>query len=272
MPVFDSFDDQNNGNFNSGSVKQGYDFANKKAKGLFLTRVFGMMFVCLLITTVVAVVFGYGFQTYLLNGATIINDETILDPNAMTTLAVILGVSAIALIVMSFVLPITFARGKRNILIPLMIYAVLMGILLSAFTFIFDWYLLAEAFGLTTLVFGVMALLGYVSKGRLAGIGVILSSLIIGALIISLFNFVMFLSGAYNEGNFMLAMIASLMIFAFLMLVTLYDVNRIKKIAESGEKQDNNLVLFCAYILYSDFIALLVRIVYFLAIFTSRRR
>ena len=63
-----------------------------------------------------------------------------------------------------------------------MIYVVVMGLLLSSFTFMFDWYLLVEAFGITALVFGVMALLGYKSKGQLMGIGVILSSLFSGLL------------------------------------------------------------------------------------------
>jgi len=81
MPVFDSFDDQNNGNFNSSSIK-GYDFTDKKTKGLFLSRVFGMMFLCLLITTVVAAGFGYGFQAYLLNGATLVDGNLNLDSNA----------------------------------------------------------------------------------------------------------------------------------------------------------------------------------------------
>ncbi|NLB48331.1 MAG: hypothetical protein GX813_00550, partial [Erysipelotrichia bacterium] len=61
MPVFDSFDDQNHGKFYSGGgVKQSFDFTDKKTKGLFLTRVFGMMAICLLITTVVSMAFGYG--------------------------------------------------------------------------------------------------------------------------------------------------------------------------------------------------------------------
>ena len=70
----------------------------------------------------------------------------------------------------------------------------------------------------------------------------------------------------------MLSWIVSLIVFAFLMLVTLYDVNRIKKIAETGAQQDNNLTYYCAYILYSDFIAILIRVVYYLAIFAGKRK
>ena len=249
-----------------------YDFSDKQSKGAFLTKVFGMMFLCLLITTVVAAGFGYGFQYLLMKTAVVDGETLVLDQNLVTTLLVTLGISVIALLVMSFVLPITFARGRHNILVPLMIYVVLMGIMLSTFTFIFDWVILVESFGITSVIFGVMALLGYISKGRLAGIGTILIGLLIGALGLSLVNWLMILFGQVSETNVQLSWIVSLLIFAFLMLVTLYDVNRIKKIAEAGMGQDNNLTYYCAYILYSDFIAILIRVIYYVAMITGRRR
>ena len=249
-----------------------YDFSDKQSKGAFLTKVFGMMFLCLLITTVVAAGFGYGFQYLLMKTAVVDGETLVLDQNLVTTLLVTLGISIIALLVMSFVLPITFARGRHNILVPLMIYVVLMGIMLSTFTFVFDWVILVESFGITSVIFGVMALLGYISKGRLAGIGTILIGLLIGALGLSLVNWLMILFGQVSETNVQLSWIVSLLIFAFLMLVTLYDVNRIKKIAEAGMGQDNNLTYYCAYILYSDFIAILIRVIYYVAMITGRRR
>ena len=245
-----------------------YDFSDKRSKGAFLTKVFGMMFICLLITTVVAAGFGYGFQ-YLLNTTAV---DGVYNEKLLTGLFVTLGISIVALLVMSFVLPITFARGRHNIFVPLMIYVVLMGIMLSTFTFIFDWVILVESFGITSLIFGVMALLGYISKGRLAGIGFILIGLLIGAAALSLINWGMMMFGYFNETNVRLYWIVSLLIFAFLMLVTLYDVYRIKKIAEAGAGNDNNLTYYCAYILYSDFIAILIRVIYYVAMITGRRR
>lgn len=250
-----------------------YDFTNKQTKGAFLTKVFGMMFVCLLITTVIAAGFGYGFQALLIKTA--VDDgmgNLILSQNLVNTLIITLIVSAISLLVMSFVLPITFIRGKHNILVPLIIYTVLMGIMLSAFTFIVDWVILAESFGITALIFGTMALLGYISKGRLAGIGVILLGLLIGAGLLSLMNWLMIIIGGVSQSNITISWIVSLMIFAFLMLVTLYDVNRIRRIAENGAQQDNNLVYYCAFIIYSDFISILIRVIYFMMLITGRRR
>ena len=258
--------------YNQNDSQVIYDFSNKQTKGAFLTKVFGMMFICLLITTVVAAGFGYGFQYLLMKTAVVDGDVLVLDQNLVTGLMVTLGVSIIGLLVMSFVLPITFARGRHNIFVPLMIYVVLMGIMLSTFTFIFDWVILVESFGITSLIFGVMALLGYISKGRLAGIGFILFGLVIGALGLSLINWLMIVIGGITPATVQISWIASLLIFAFLMLVTLYDVHRIKRIAEAGAGNDNNLTYYCAYILYSDFIAILIRVIYYVAMISGRRR
>ena len=270
MPTFDSFNNQNN----ETQTQVVYDFSDKQSKGAFLTRVFGIMALCLLITTAVAAGLGYGVQALILNTPSY--DPTApldtLPTNILTVFLITVLVSAVGLIVMSFVLPIVFARGKHNIIVPLMIYVTLMGILLSLFTFLFDWIILVEAFGITTLIFGLMAFLGYISKGKLAGIGFILLGLIVGAAVLSLVNWLMIIVGGIKQENIMLSWIVSLIVFAFLMLVTLYDVYRIKKIAENGSKQDNNLVYYCAFILYSDFIALLIRVVYFLALIMGKRK
>lgn len=256
--------------FKQSDTQVVYDFSDKQSKGAFLTKVFGMMFLCLLITTVVAAGLGFGSQFFLDQAIKAGNEE--LATNIVYALVGTLIVSVIALLVMSFVLPITFIRRKHNILVPLMIYVVLMGIMLSTFTFVFDWKILVESFGITTLIFGVMAFLGYVSKGRLNGIGFILLGLVIGALGLSLINWLMMIFDGVSAANVQLSWIVSLLIFAFLMLVTLYDVHRIKKIAEAGAGQDNNLTYYCAYILYSDFIAILIRVIYYVALISGRRR
>ena len=204
--------------FKQSDTQVVYDFSDKQSKGAFLTKVFGMMFLCLLITTAVAAGLGYGSQLFLNQAINAGNEE--LATNIIYGLVGTLIVSVIALLIMSFVLPITFIRGKHNILGPLMIYVVLMGIMLSTFTFVFDWVILVESFGITSLIFGTMALLGYISKGRLTGIGFILLGLIIGALGLSLINWLMIMFGGVSEANVQLSWIVSLLIFAFLMLVT----------------------------------------------------
>ena len=60
MPTFSSFEEENK------KTTVEYDLTDKQSKGAFLSKVFGMMFLCLLITTVVAAGLGYGFL-FLLN-------------------------------------------------------------------------------------------------------------------------------------------------------------------------------------------------------------
>ena len=259
MPIYSSYDQDNNNTY------QSYDLTDKRSKGLFLSKVFGMMFLCLLITTLVAAGLGYGLMYFFVNATPEVAS------NIMTGMIAAMIVSAIALLVMSFVLPISFMRGKRNILAPLMIYVVLMGVLLSMFTWAFEPIILVESFGITALVFGLMALLGYLSKGRVAGLGMIMMALLIGAGLLSLINFVMILVGGISEANVTISWVVSLAVFAFLMFMTMWDVARINQIASRGMSSGNNLIYYCAYILYSDFIALLVRVIYYVAIFTRRR-
>ena len=155
MPTFDSFNNQNN----ESQTQVVYDFSDKQSKGAFLTKVFGMMALCLLITTAVAAGLGYGIQALITHtpGYDPTAPLDTLPSNILMVFLITVLVSMVGLIVMSFVLPITFARGKHNIIVPLMIYVTLMGIMLSLFTFLFDWIILVEAFGITTLIFGLMA-------------------------------------------------------------------------------------------------------------------
>ena len=242
-----------------------YDFVDKQSRGLFLSKVFGMMFLCLAITTVVAAGLGYGLMYLLVNAP----DEVTQLNITYTMVGVMIG-SAIILLIMSFVLPIMFIRGKHNIIVPLMIYVVLMGALLSSFTWLFEPIILVESFGITAGIFGLMAVLGFVSKGKLSGIWVVMIGLLVGAGMLAGINFLMILFGQISETNVTLSWIVSLLIFAFLMLMTMWDVARINSIATRTENQGKNLIYYCAYILYSDFIAILIRVIRYVAIFTRR--
>ena len=128
-----------------------------------------------------------------------------------------------------------------------------------------------EGFGITALIFGLMAFLGFISKGRLTGVWVVAIGLLVGAGILSLINFLMILTGLIGEAYITISWIVSLMVFGFLMLMTMWDVHRISAIAGNASESGNNLVYYCAYILYSDFIAILIRVLRILAILARRR-
>ena len=47
--------------------------------------------------------------------------------------------------------------------------------------------------------------------------------------------------------------------FAAMLLITIFDINRVKRIADSGE-QSNKTAVLCAFNLYVDFIYIFIRI------------
>lgn len=223
--------------------------------GYSIAKVFGYMFIGLAITAAIALGLGALFR-YIFG----VNYETGIDANlqnsAAITLIVLLIVSFIGIIILSFVVPITVARGKRSVLVPSIIYTVLMGVALSTICIFIPWSLLGLTFGITSLVFGLMALIALLSKGRLNGLAIAAMGLFIGAAMLSLALWIMMLCGVFSGP---LYWIISLATFAAVMLITIWDMARIKTIAKNGE-MTTNLSLYCAFILYNDFIYIFLRI------------
>ena len=223
-----------------------------------LAKIFGYMFGGLLITAAVAAGLGVMFR-YLLG----IDYNNGVDANMQSTAAIVLIVlmiaSFIGIIVMSFVVPITAAKENHSALVPAIIYSILMGVMLSTITVFIPWFLLGITFGITSAVFGLMALIAFLSKGRLNGLAIAAIGLLIGAAILSGVLLLLMLFGAIGGSMVWLYWVISLAVFAAVMLITIWDLARIKKIAEQG-KLTNNLSLYCAYILYNDFINIFLRI------------
>ena len=231
---------------------------------LSIAKVFGYMFAGLLITTVIALGLGAFFNYVLMKNTPVTDFET----GTAVTMIALLIVSGIGLIVLSFVVPITVARGRHSVLVPSIIYAVLMGIMLSTIAAFIPWYLLGITFGITTVIFGLMALIGFLSKGQLPGLAIAAMGLFIGAGIIALFMWILMLLG---QNVTVLYWIVSMATFAAMMLITIFDLARIKQIAQNGE-MTNNLSLYCAFILYNDFIYILLRVLRIVIILFGNKR
>ena len=221
---------------------------------LSLARVFLYMFVGLLITAGVSVGLGLLFRN-IFAGA---------DINAMNDAAiayiVIMITCGIAVLVLSILLNVFLYKGK-SLWVPSILYTVFMGGLLSAFTIFVDWSVLGLAFGITAGVFGLMALIALLSKGNLSGLAIAGIGLLAGALILSLANWILWLvtGGTWTT----LYIIISFILLAAMMLITIFDMWRIKKICERGEMSPN-MELYCAFTLYVDFVYILIRIIYIL--------
>ena len=248
-----------------------YDATDKRSVNSLIGRVYGYMFFNLILTAVVAIGVGLIFNYWIFGTFNISEDLgniEVVNGTGVTTLFVVMIVSAITLFIMSFVVHGRAFRGK-SLSIPSIIYCVLMGTLLSSLVMFVPWPILGITFAITAGIYGIMFLISYFTKGSLNFLGTLGIGFLIGAGVLCLIGWIFALTGflgAYTH----LYWIISLLSFAAIMFITIWDMWRIKKIAEEGEMSDN-LVLYCAFILYVDFIYLFLRILRIVSYFIGRR-
>ena len=188
---------------------------------------------------------------------------------ASDTLFVLMIVSVISMFVLTIVISISFNRNKiRRILIPAILYTVVMGVMISTLVLFLDWRLLGGAFVATSLIFGVMALIALISKGSLNGLYIVGIGLMLGAGLMSMFTWFLYLISPSTFETFY--WIITLGMFAAMMFITMWDIWRIKQIAEKGALT-TSVSLYCAFNLYVDFIYIFLRMVYFISRFNSRK-
>jgi len=178
----------------------------------------------------------------------------------MTYLWTLIG-SFIGLFLVSFIVNIVALRGKHSIAVPAIIYSVLMGIVFSEFVLFVPYWILGTAFVITSMVFAIMFFIARVTKRNLNWLGTLGFGLLMGALMMSFFFFFLyFLFPAYFSW---LYVIIDGVIFLAMILITMFDVWRIQKIADKGS-ESRNLALYCAFSLYVDFMYILMRVIFIL--------
>ena len=130
------------------------------------------------------------------------------------------------------------------------LYSILTGLTLSLIFIAFKMSSIIMVFGFTSLMFGIMAVIGMFSNLDLTKLGTILFMGLIGIIIASIVN--LFIgSEAFELG----ITIIGIVIFT---LYIAYDVQKIKYIAESLE--EDKATIICAFTLYLDFINLFIRL------------
>lgn len=224
-----------------------YDATMEKSESFSVSKVFGWLFMALGITAVVACSLAW----LLLSG--IISAEGYM---------VLMIAAIILMFVETFVIHIRLAKNKKSLLTPFIVYSASMGIMLSTLVAITNPLYIALAFGITALLFGVMALYGLLTKRDLSMMGSMAFSIFVGALILSLVNWILQSETIY--------WIVSFATFGAIMLFVSVDMWRIKKISESG-MGSSNLCLYCAFQLYVDFMYIFMRVLEFLARLNSNR-
>ena len=112
--------------------------------------------------------------------------------------------------------------------------------------------------------FILMGIIGMFTKHMNAAIPVVITGFF-GVMVMSLVN--LFL------GVEMIYWIIDFVCFALILLVTAIDMHNIKKIVDSSQGMNgNNLAIYCAYCLYVDFINILIRVVYYVLLLTSKKK
>lgn len=220
----------------------------------FIGMVFLYTFIALAITAVTAAIVGFVFSKAICP----IDDYTVeVNFNLLKPYVYLLIGSAIAYIPLIIWIHLVSFRGRGRLDIPFVIYAIVMGVLISSFTMFVPFHLIAISFGITCVVFGILATIGLTVKKNLSFLGLVAGGIFLGAIIMSLFNLIwMWVSPTTFQNIYWLISYA---IFFAMMLITIVDVYRVKQIAQHGE-QSTNVAMYCAFNLYVDFIYMFIRI------------
>jgi len=236
---------QNNQNAIGGSLSGVDTLALSKT---FLSNVFGWMFLGLMATS--------GTSWIFANNASLM--ALLINETGMTGLGWIVMLAPLGLVLlMSF----GFQRmSASTMVLVFMGYSILMGMSLSFIFLVYDLGSIAKTFVVTAGMFGAMAFLGYTTKTDLTKFGSILIMALIGIIIASVVNLIIFRSSMVEY----LISLLGVLIFTGL---TAYDVQKLKRIGASIEHSTEparKMIIMGALTLYLDFINLFLFLLRFL--------
>lgn len=227
-----------------------------------LAKVYGYMGLGILITAVVCFFASWFFSSHI--------NEVIDAGKSLTPWAIAListwAVSGLICLILAFVIPVKAAFGKGSLWFPYILFTVCMGLLLTVILLSgIKFYIVGEAFGITTLLFAGMAVIGWTTKKNLAPVAFIAMALLWAILLIALIGFITFaLNGWSATQAFWFDLGIQAAVIVVLLLITMVDTWRIKIIlANAGECE--NMYLYGAFVMYSDFISILIRVILILA-------
>ncbi|MFV0502837.1 MAG: Bax inhibitor-1 family protein [Lachnospirales bacterium] len=211
-----------------------------------LVKVFGWMFLGLLVTTITALFLNFG----ILTGQTI--SYNIVNSYGMLLIFEVIVVFALS-----------FARNKISSFVAgalFFLYAILNGLTIGSIVLAYSYDSITgafspvavQAFGLATLTFGIMAVYGYFTKANLMSLSKYLFVGLIMLLVTTFLNIFVFKSGALDY----FITLAGLFLFIG---ITAWDVQRIKKeyiyYTSSGNSEAlKKASILSALSLYLDFI------------------
>ncbi|MCL2249413.1 MAG: Bax inhibitor-1/YccA family protein [Oscillospiraceae bacterium] len=227
----------------------------ERATSAILAKVFIRMFVALVVTAIISFAIISSPLIY-----TILYNQTIVIVAAVVQIGVVL--------VMSFGM-MKMPAAVANVLF--FVYAGLTGVVLSTVLFFFTTGVIFQAFAITALMFGAMAIYGTITKRDLTGLGSLLFMGLVGIIIASFVNIFFFRDD-------MLSIIINYVGVVIFVGLTAYDTQRIKRmiaavnsggedgiIAATPDEAISKISVFGALSLYLNFINLFLRILMILA-------
>ncbi len=232
-----------------------FDTAAKQAAARqFFAKVYGFMFFALIVSGAIA--YQYGTEAFYTSYFAHLTPKG-YQPTALFYVVVFSPIG-VALLFQTMINRLSF---------PLLfglfsLYSILIGFALSTIFLRYSLGSIASTFGITAGTFGVMAIMGYVTKVDLTKLGSILYMAFIGIFIASLINF--FLE---SQGFQYLISILGVIVFTGL---TAYHMQQLKKFAHDSELSDddkNKLALLGGFTLYVLFVNLFLSL---LRLFGSR--
>lgn len=215
----------------------------------FMTNVFMWMFLALGVTALTS--FYFASDPSLMQ---LLRDST---TGGMTILGWIVLLSPIGFVLL---MSLGFQRlSAATLTLLFAIYAILMGMSLSFILLIYTGASVAATFGITSAMFGIMAVAGYTTKIDLTRFGSIMIMGLVGIIIASLVN--MFLKSSTLD-----YIISFIGVLVFTGLIA-YDVQKLKRLAGNITTADGSYrkyVIMGALTLYLDFINLFLFLLRFL--------
>jgi len=243
--------------------KASVDLSTSRAMG----KVYLYMGVALLITAVVAVGVGFLFAGWLTgwSGRTLSVNYITFEKTPSIVYVATLIVAFIGVLITGVAMHAVVASGKHSVWPPFIIYSVLMGVIMSVFLITgIDFVTLGEAFGISAAAFALMGTIGYFSKKDLNIFGMVafaaLGMVMLFGLVCLILWFVM--PGLLT----VFSIVYSVVIMVVLLIMVAVDTYNIKKIMSEGSS-NQNMTLYCAYIMYTDFMHILIRVILILSRF-----
>ena len=171
------------------------------------------------------------------------------------TIATGMSYGVLAIIEIAVVLLFSFMFRKLSptvVTVLFYLYAFINGITLGVIFAVFEIGTIGYAFGITSLLFGGLALYGYTTKRDISKAGPILTVALIAGLIVSLIN--LFIE------NSMVDIILDWVMLAVFAGLTIYDINKLKTMEQYVEYDTEKFYIYGAMQLYLDFINIFIRI------------